>query len=101
MPKKTRQEKIIAELRRQLQAKGSEVTVKASPIIKAPSDPHLSLSRTDKMSFKSPSVKTSPAAAVQDYSYVGKELRRIVIITALAVGWEFLLYFLLPKLNLW
>lgn len=91
MPKKTRQEKIIAELRRKLkdtQQTGVQLTpyhTEKSRV--SPPVPNIARNETQKNS-------------VTGYSYVLEDLRRISLLTIVAVGLETVLYILLPRLNL-
>lgn len=100
MPKKTRQEKIIAELRRKLQTTGPQTGTTSTVLQQNKSTITTSLPSFTKNQIKLSPTIISRSSNVQDYSYVSKDLRRIVILTFMAVAWEFLLYFILPKLNL-
>ena len=91
MPKKTRQEKIIAELRRKLKTTQQHTGVQPTPY------------HTEKPQV-SPPIPNIPKNEIQnnvtDYSYVLEDLRRISLLTIVAVGLEAVLYMLLPRLNL-
>ncbi|MCL5676250.1 MAG: hypothetical protein M1120_03960 [Patescibacteria group bacterium] len=97
MPKKTRQEKIIADLRRKLAQ--TSITPAITPKLTEPvKHNHL---ESGLYSYKTKTAALSFAASKKtvayDYSFVFSDLRRIIILTVFAVSWEFLLYIILPK----
>lgn len=89
MPKKTKQEKILARLRRLEQVQSSDTSV--SPSTEIP-----------KISFKvpsdsQPSVSAMPSVSIQDYSYVYKDLRKSLLFAALATLLQVVLAFFVLK----
>lgn len=97
MTKKTRQEKIIADLRRKLK----QTSEQQSPSVTSSSLRHPEEKTKVSLSFKTVNkpnpLSYAPKTMAYDYTYVAKDLKRIIILTVLAFGWEFFLYFILPK----
>lgn len=92
MSKKTREEKIIAELRRKLSdlktpsLDNSSVKTpvkEAKPVLSFPNLPKKEVVRAAQNTF------------VYDYSLVAKDLRKTFFLTTLALSLEFVLYFIL------
>jgi hypothetical protein len=96
MPRKTRQEKMAAALRRlKKQAQTSEESTPTTPKVKEPKQDiqtHQGYS-LDKIQVDKPSVKPPPRSetARYDYTYVFNDLKTIVFLSILAIGLEILL----------
>jgi len=90
MTKKTKQEKIITELRRKL--RGLETPKESLPVGRE-------LEAVKPVSLPTPSSKpvppTTQTALSYDYSLVAKDLRKTFFFTVLALSLEFVLYFFL------
>ena len=99
MPKKTRSEKIIADLRRKLQTTGANAPLPSTAPTEKPAKIHLSATLNNN-SIKVPTLTSTRTTTATDYSYVWTDLHRIIILTISAVGFEFLLYIILPRFNL-
>jgi hypothetical protein len=95
MPRKTKRQKILARLHR-LEQKGEDAT---SPNTSKRVEPEVRIENQQKISIKpEPSIaqpketKVATQASVQDnrynYSYVYKDLRKIIVLTVLALGGE-------------
>jgi len=98
VPKKTKQEKIIAELRRKLEA--TNTTVK--PVI---SDIGVKIEKhqapqpiTPTTNYQIPAVKNPIGKATiqpnQSNVYIIKDLRKTFLLTTLAISFEFVIYWL-------
>ena len=85
MSKKTREEKIIAELRRKL--KSLKVPKEVKPVsLPTSSEKPIAKERTTGFARENLSY---------DYSLVAKDLRKTFFLTTLALSLEFVLYFIL------
>jgi hypothetical protein len=101
MPKKTREEKIAAQLRRlKKQLEGGQVVAKPTPVEpKVAEEPTGSPVITPTgVSLKELGVKTTPSTTVvkkelerYDYAYVARDLRKIAILAVAAVAIEIIL----------
>jgi hypothetical protein len=94
MPKKTKKQKILAELRRKKQESNPRLEFVNTQIS------HVSASKVESAAtgytFKSKSVaKPHPQISTHDYSYVRHDLLRITIFTAFALIVQGVLYFIL------
>ncbi len=90
MPKKTRQEKVVAQLKRLQQ---QQAVVSNSPESNlAEKQPTLTIS-TDLKSLetKAPSEQITQKTVVADYSYVYKDLRKTLIFVSVAIIFEIIL----------
>ncbi len=85
MPKKTRQEKIISQLRRQL---------RDTSISQPQPKTQMSLPKTNEYTPDFNSKQTNNVAKT-DYSYVKSDLKRISLISLGALIFEIALYYLL------
>ncbi len=99
MPKKTRSEKIISDLRRKLQTTGANTPLTKTLPTDKTAKIHLSTALNNN-SIKIPTLTPARVTSVTDYSYVWTDLQRIIILTFIAIGLEFILYIMLPRLNL-
>ena len=101
--KKTRQEKIIADLRRKLtsvQQPATETLLnprKDASIVKKMSPLAQTISYTSSVNMAKPSQfpnreVVSPPINYFDYSYVYRDLRKTLVLTLLAIGFELVLY---------
>lgn len=97
MPKKTRREKIITKLRRELTTQKSNSTPAGLQFQKLPkTEPQPAnsnrLNYQPKLNYLN---QTSTSSYTIDHSHVVWDLKKIFIITVLAVVFETLLYFLI------
>lgn len=91
MPKKTKQDKILAQLRR-LQTNKS---IALDPV--EPAKPTVSLDLKSTNAVTKSSENTTTKVSNQDYSYVIKDLRKTSFFVVVAVVFEFILSILLKN----
>lgn len=95
--KKTRQEKIISDLRKKIASQKETDPLTISPIVNK-------IAQTEKLNSSStyilPTTQTthvtptfSRPQITYDYSYVYKDLRKTLFLTTLIVGIELIIYF--------
>lgn len=100
MSRKTKKAKILAEYHRKLQAldiKPSPASITQSPIPKPLSHYSLPLSRSNSNSRPTDMLSASFPSNVNSYSYVLTDLKRISVLAALAIGSQFVLWYLIEK----
>ncbi len=90
MPKKTRQEKILAQLKRLQQIQSSPTTKLESPVI---SDPIKAVVSTELKSLetKNNAVSEQNSTKSIDYSYAFSDLRKTLVFAAVAIIFEIIL----------
>ena len=90
MPKKTRQEKLLAQLKRLQQQQQNPDAVTTSTNSQSSNQPVISLNL--KSLETSPNTQNLPQrSAIYDYAYVYTDLRKTLIFAVLAVIFEFAL----------
>lgn len=105
MPKKTRREKIISKLRRELQAQQANSAITATPDLPSVNtDVNRKVNRdinpviTNRIKFQPKPANQNQYAATSytvDHSHVVYDLKKIFFITALAILFEAILYLIL------
>lgn len=92
--RKTRQEKVIADLRRKLQVAKPVETQVATSVVSTYSLPQTkSVPKVSSMNYE----PTLPAGrqGTQNYAYVLSDLKKTALLTAIAIAAQGVLYFLL------
>lgn len=80
MTKRTREQKIIADLRKQISLRDGVLKPEVTPVIKMQSAPKFSLPKVTS--------EPTPVVAVPSYSYLKSDLLRLTLVVAAAVGIE-------------
>lgn len=89
MTKRTREQKIIADLRKQISLRNGVLKPEVTPVIKMQSAQKFSL----------PKVASEPiaVAVVPSYSYLKKDLLRLSLVIAIAIGIEIIGTYLISQ----
>lgn len=95
MPRKTRKEKILADIHRQKQPKHFKIhlTTESNHILPAATIPSPDSEKLVKDFY----VKQNTPLLISDYKYVKKDLLRITIFTMLALAINGMLYFIMNR----
>ncbi|MBM3282663.1 hypothetical protein FJY90_00275 [Candidatus Gottesmanbacteria bacterium] len=104
MPKKTKKQKVLAELRRKLSAVSTispRQDIKSAEFVKSQNSTiqsTVSVSSPLTFTYNNQGVATGKKASiVPDYSYVTRDLIKITIFTLFTIIFQYVLYFLLRR----
>lgn len=89
MTKRTREQKIIADLRKQIALRDGVLKPEAPPVVK--------MASAQKFSLPKVTTEPAPVVAAPSYSYLKKDLLRLSLVIAIAIGIEIIGTYLISQ----
>lgn len=89
MTKRTREQKIIADLRKQIALRDGVLKPEVTPVVK--------MASAQKFSLPKVTTEPAPVVAAPSYSYLKRDLLRLTLVVAVALGIELIGTYLISQ----